>query len=101
MTRTPNIRRSKAFALLGVTVVVAGLSAVAIAQVGAFDASEIFADEKNETSKAEIEAEDEALVALGEANPGEAPEDPENAGPTSDPDCQRRSKPERFPPVEN
>jgi hypothetical protein len=45
---------------------------------------EIFADPVNESTKAEIEAEDRALVELGEENPA-IPKDPDVAAPSPDP----------------
>jgi hypothetical protein len=46
---------------------------------------EIFADQRNETTKAEILAEDMLLRELGAQSPVAVPENPEEAGPDPDP----------------
>ncbi len=46
---------------------------------------DIFANKASETSKAEIEAEDAALVKIGEQTPAPVPTDPEAAGPDPNP----------------
>jgi hypothetical protein len=49
-------------------------------------ADSVFADQTNETSKEQIEAEVEALEAMGEQSPAPVPENPEDAGPLPDPE---------------
>jgi len=46
---------------------------------------EIFADQRNETSKEEILAEDALLEEIGDRNPAPVPDNPEEAGPEPDP----------------
>lgn len=76
--------------LAGVTLAIASMAGVSVAALGAQSeelpsAEEVFADPVNEDTKAELEAEDALLQAIGEASPAEVPSDPENAGPPLDP----------------
>lgn len=72
-------------AVAAICVLIGG--AVAVAQ-GPDTSQDIFADQENETSKSQIAEEDAALIAIGEDRPASKPEDPENAGPTTDPEDQ-------------
>jgi hypothetical protein len=80
------VRRPIAFAvvLAAGTLGISGLAAVEASHEGP-SAESIFADTTNETSKAELQAEDDALRLLGEQNAAPVPDDPEEAGPPADP----------------
>ena len=76
-------RTLQAVVVAGVIVLVG--AAVAVGQ-GIGPGDSIFADKENETSKQQIQEEDAALEAIGEASPAPKPDNPEAAGPETDPE---------------
>jgi hypothetical protein len=84
-----SMRPRKRVVLVGgiaLAVALAGSIAAVVAQGGGLPtADEVFGNKVNENTKADLEQEDALLVAIGEANPAEAPSDPEAAGPPPDP----------------
>lgn len=79
-------RRSAGLLLAGMVVVIAMAGSMIASGDSLPTARDVFADKANESTKADLEAEDALLQQIGEANPAPAPDDPESAGPKLDTD---------------
>jgi type II secretory pathway pseudopilin PulG len=78
----------RALAVVGLVAVLGGGLALAAGS----SLKTILDDAHNEETKEAIQAEDDALIEYGDANPAPVPDNPENAGPSPDPaDFERRT----------